>query len=342
MKGQILSEGRSFARFDPEGVGTCGTPLPELCGELLTRQKASWPKLRSGWEAAASSQTRTVDCGDFLVALQFNPQRIVSSGARVDAASIAARPCFLCPDNLPEAQSGILYRKKFLVLCNPFPIFSRHFTISSLDHRPQFLEGELEVFLALARDLAPSLAVFYNGPQCGASAPDHLHFQACPVGSLPVEAQQDDGRPAPIVGKRLSASVSQIENLGRAALRLEGTDAPALMEALEEILAVMKAFPAAEGTAEPMLNLHAAFAEGKWRVLLFPRRKNRPDLYDREEPERVLISPGGVEMGGLFVVPLERDFRRLNADLIRHIYREVSVTSELMDTWIDQLSKRLG
>ncbi len=342
MKRENLSEMKIFTEFDPEGKGKCGTPLPELCGELLSRQKASWPELRSGWEAAASSRSRTVDCDDFFVALQFNPQRIFSSGARVDAASIAERPCFLCPANLPEAQSGILYRRNFLVLCNPFPIFPRHFTISSLDHRPQSLEGELEVFLALARDLAPSLAVFYNGPQCGASAPDHLHFQACPLGSLPVEVQQDDGRPVLTVGKCLSVSVSRIENLGRVALRLEGTDAPALREALEAILAVMKAFPAAEGTAEPMLNLHAAFAEGKWRVLLFPRRKSRPDLYDREEPERVLISPGGVEMGGLLVVPLERDFRRLNADLIRHIYREVTVTADLLETWTDHLSRGLS
>lgn len=341
MKRENLSEGKIFAEFDPKGKGECAPPLPELCGELLTRQKASWPKLRSGWEAVASSQIRTVDCGDFSVTLQFNPQRIISSGARVDAASIAARPCFLCPANLPEAQSGILYRRNFLVLCNPFPIFSRHFTISSLDHRPQSLEGELEGFLALARDLAPFLAVFYNGPQCGASAPDHLHFQACPAGCLPVEAQQDDGRPVLTFGKHLSASVSRIENLGRAVLRIEGTDGPAVKEALEVILAVMRTFPAAEGSGEPMLNLHAAFAGGKWRVLLFPRRKSRPDLYDREVPERILISPASVEMGGLLVAPLERDFRRLDSELVRHIYGEVSVTAELLETWSDQLARRL-
>jgi len=337
MKRENLSEMKIFAEFDPEGKGKCGAPLPELCGELLSRQKASWPELRSGWEAAASSRSRTVDCDDFSVALQFNPQRIVSSGARVDAASIAERPCFLCPANLPEAQSGILYRRNFLVLCNPFPIFPRHFTISSLDHRPQSLEGELEVFLALARDLAPSLAVFYNGPQCGASAPDHLHFQACPAGSLPVEAQLDDGRPVLPVTKHGSASVFQVERLGRTALMIEGSDADSLKGAIKKLLAVMKTGIASE--TEPMLNLHAAFKEGKWRIFLFPRGKTRPDLYYREESERILISPGSVEMGGLLVVPVERDFLRLTPELVRHIYREVSVQPTLMEEWTGRLSR---
>jgi len=336
-KSENLSGSRIVAEFHPENEDGVDTALSDLCQHLLTRQKATWPKLRNGLEAVSQSSLRTMDCGDFSVTLQFNPQRIVSSGASVDPASIAARPCFLCPANLPEAQQAVLYRRNFLVLCNPFPIFPQHFTISSLDHRPQSLEEELDVFLLLARDLAPSLAVFYNGPQCGASAPDHLHFQACPMGSLPIEAQLEDGRPVLPVMKHLSASVSHIVNLGRAVLMIEGTDANTLSEVIRKILAFMKT-ETVDGDAEPMLNAHATFKEGKWRILLFPRQKNRPDLYYRPEPERVLISPGSVEMGGLIITPIERDFQRLTPQLVRHIYGEVSVPPTLLEKWADQLS----
>ncbi|OPY05816.1 MAG: hypothetical protein A4E66_02356 [Syntrophus sp. PtaB.Bin001] len=254
----------------------------------------------------------------------------------MDPAAIAARPCFLCPANLPEAQLGILYRRQFLILCNPFPIFSSHFTISSLEHRPQAIEDNLDVFLYLARDLAPSFAVFYNGPQCGASAPDHLHFQACPVGSLPIETELDDGRLILPISKHLYSSVYRAENLGRATLFIEGSDIGAVKETMQKILAVMKSAGATE--MEPMLNIHATFKEGKWRILLFPRQKNRPDLYYLEGTEQVLISPGSVEMGGLLVAPVERDFRRLNPEIIRHIYREVSVHPVLLERWAHQLS----
>ncbi len=155
MERNIGSDSRIFAEFNPEDI-KAGVRLPDLCEELLNRQKIDWPRLADGYKAVAQSQFRTVDCGDFSVVLQFNPQRIVSSGARLDPASIAARPCFLCPANLPGEQQGILYRRDFLVLCNPFPIFSQHFVISHRIHRPQFLEGQIDTVLLLARDLAPS------------------------------------------------------------------------------------------------------------------------------------------------------------------------------------------
>jgi len=335
MERNIGSDSRIFAEFNPEDI-KAGVRLPDLCEELLNRQKIDWPRLADGYKAVAQSQFRTVDCGDFSVVLQFNPQRIVSSGARLDPASIAARPCFLCPANLPGEQQGILYRRDFLVLCNPFPIFPQHFVISHRIHRPQFLEGHIGTILLLARDLAPSLSVFYNGPSCGASAPDHLHFQACPAGSLPIEAQIDDGRPVPVIARHVSASVCQAERLGRAVLVIKGSDLTDLEGAVKKVLTVMKV--ADISGAEPMLNLHAAYQGGAWRLLLFPRGKNRPDLYDREGSDRILISPASVEMGGLLVVPVERDFRKLNAELVRHIYREVSVAPEFLQSWTDHLS----
>jgi hypothetical protein len=337
MERNPLSPSRIFAEFNSERESEAGAKLPGLAGLLLASQKATWPKLNSGYEAVAQSLVRTIDCGEFSVALQFNPQRIVSSRAPVDSSSISARPCFLCPANLPEAQQGILYRRNFLLLCNPFPIFPQHYTISDLNHRPQSLEEHLGLFLHLAWDLAPSLAVFYNGPSCGASAPDHLHFQACPAGSLPIEAQLDDGRPVVPVAKHLTASIFRADRLGRAVLMIEGSAAEHLTGAIKKILSVLKT-TAVSGT-EPMLNLHGVFKEGKWRILLFPRQKGRPDLYDREGPERILISPASVEMGGLLVAPVERDFLRLTPELVRHIYREVSVQPTRLKEWTGRLSQ---
>jgi hypothetical protein len=336
MNFNCLPGDRICAEFDHDREAEAGTSLSHLCKQLLLRQQETWPTLKSGYDAVAQALVRTIDCDDFSVKLQFNPRRIVSSSAKVDSAAIAARPCFLCPANLPEAQLGILYRRQFLILCNPFPIFSNHFTISSLEHRPQAIEDNLDVFLHLARDLAPSFAVFYNGPQCGASAPDHLHFQACPVGSLPIETELEDNRPILPISRHLSASVYRVENLGRATLLIEESDIGAVKKTMQKILAVMKSDGATE--MEPMLNLYAQFNEGKLLVLLFPRQKNRPDLYYLEGTEQVLISPGSVEMGGLLVTPIERDFRRLNPEIIRHIYREVSVHPVLLKKWTHQLS----
>ena len=114
----------------------------------------------------------------FHIKVQFNPGRLISTAAKVDAASIKERKCFLCPENLPPAQRGIPYDGDFLVLCNPFPIFPEHFTISSLRHTPQLIRDSFAALLSLTRDLGSRYAVLYNGPKCGASAPDHLHFQA--------------------------------------------------------------------------------------------------------------------------------------------------------------------
>ncbi|PKN05867.1 MAG: DUF4922 domain-containing protein, partial [Deltaproteobacteria bacterium HGW-Deltaproteobacteria-7] len=125
----------------------------------------------------AAVRTREFTCGNDSIALQYNPARQVSSGAALDEESIRKRPCFLCAVNRPREQHGILYRDTYLILCNPAPIFGHHFTVASLTHEPQDITSALTCFLQLAADASPDYTVFYNGPACGASAPDHLHFR---------------------------------------------------------------------------------------------------------------------------------------------------------------------
>jgi hypothetical protein len=164
-----------------------GESLSKLYLLLFKKQELAWPRLKEGMAALKEVELRKIQCSGFDVQLQFNPRRIHSTGAHVDAKSIRERKCFLCLANLPGEQQGILYKNEFLLLCNPAPIFYHHGTISHIHHIPQAIEDRIELVLNIVKDLAPSFTVFYNGPKCGASAPDHLHFQTSPAGNIPVE-----------------------------------------------------------------------------------------------------------------------------------------------------------
>jgi hypothetical protein len=262
------------------------------------------------------------------VRLQFNPQRVVSSGAKVDAQSIQARPCFLCLENLPEPQKGISYHEEFLVLCNPVPIFKQHYTVSHLHHRPQAIAEHLETFLKLAKDFSPHFSVFYNGPQCGASAPDHMHFQAYPFGAIPIEMQIHETARRILVKNVLGISVHKIQRMGRKILLLTGFDEEAMTLGVLRVFSAMK--EARRSAEEPMMNALCFFRDDLYQILLFPRRQHRPEVYFRKGEQRILISPAAVDMGGLIITPIEKDFLQADAQLIASIYREVSITPETM------------
>ncbi|PKN60461.1 MAG: DUF4922 domain-containing protein [Deltaproteobacteria bacterium HGW-Deltaproteobacteria-11] len=321
-----------FAHFD----GKDGEPaLSSLCGDLLAEQIDSWPRLRKGYQALKAAKVRAVSCPGFTLRVQWNPQRIVSTAARLDPASIRARPCFLCRENLPEAQRAILYRQEYVVLCNPAPIFARHYTIAHIDHRPQSIEPALVAYLTLMRDFSPHFTVLYNGPQSGASAPDHLHFQAAPAGTMPVETDiRADGK------LRLLKAVKGVDvfrtvGLGRAILMLKGAKQDRVASALHKVIAAMRA--AFHTAGEPMMNLLGSYEEDHWMILIFPRARHRPAVYDLEGKEQVLITPASVEMGGLFITPMEKDFRALDAGLVQTIFQDVSVDEEMALRLVDVL-----
>ncbi|HLF19655.1 MAG TPA: DUF4922 domain-containing protein [Bacteroidota bacterium] len=205
-----MPDRKTFATYEPGRH-----LLPDLAIQLLDEQKKSWRQLAAGYSSLGSAQLREVRCAGFSVQLQWNSARIVSTGAKVDEKSIRERKCFLCVENLPENQQGILYQEKYLVLCNPAPIFTGHFTISHIQHIPQAIESSAGDFLDLARDLSPKFSVFYNGPKCGASAPDHLHFQASPRNAIPVEVEAVDARRREILKKSPSLAIVGLKRYGR-------------------------------------------------------------------------------------------------------------------------------
>lgn len=318
-------ENRLLARCDGPG----GPSLAEWCSRLLEDQKRAWPELAAGHDALAKVRLRDIPCSGFSVRVQFNPKRMTSSAAKVDPESIRKRRCFLCPRHLPRSQRGILYRRDYLILCNPAPIFPRHYTISSLRHIPQLLEDHLEILLLLAEDFSGEATVLYNGPRSGASAPDHFHFQAFPAGALPLEsAWEEKGRKRKIMNAG-SVSLSRGTNLGRAVLVAEGRDALSVGRLLRTVIDGMKKISGEPG--EPMMNILCTHGERGWRIVIFPRRSHRPGLYYREGDGRVLISPGAVDMGGLIITAREKDFMALDPGMVQDIFREVSWTEEKTD-----------
>ena len=297
--------------------------LSPLCNDLFQSQKKSWPKLAATCRDLAAAREKTLSCDRYSVTLQFNPGRALSSGAAVDAESIKKRPCFLCAGSLPAGQEGILYRGDFLILCNPAPIFHHHFTVVSRRHIQQEITTSLPALLQLAADAAPDYTAFYNGPACGASAPDHLHFQMMPVDALPyLHALRD----LPMIGETAGVRYSISRGIDRAVAVLSSGDDEALTG---QFLNLLRAAQTVLVTPdEPLMNILCSYEKDHWLLTVFLRRKHRPDAYYAYGDERIFISPGAVDMAGVVVTPKLIDFERLDCSGIRNLYREVSLDEE--------------
>jgi len=312
-----------------------GTSLASMCGELFSQQLFNWQEFAVAHMAMKGAWLREITSGPHTILVQFNQGRTVSANASLDAETIRKRPCFLCEFRLPAAQKAVLYGRKFLILVNPYPIFSPHYTVVHINHEPQRLEINLAVLLALANDLGPAFIVFYNGPRCGASAPDHQHFQVCPAGMLPVEKAWEEEEREIVIADREGLSFGVLKLPGRKALFAEGSAPEALEAFLKRLIGAMG--EVVGGAEEPMLNLFCAKKEGRWRLLIFPRRKHRPDAYYREGEGSILVTPGAVEMGGLLITVREDDFLKMTPALAEEIYREVSQPPE----FIEEIVKRI-
>ncbi len=330
MKTSPISSTRVLESY---GSSAHTSPLPELVRHLFAEQIAGWPRLASALSALNSVDVKEIDCDSYSVLAQFNPGRIVSTGARVDPESIRNRPCFLCLENLPNEQKGILYRDKFLLLCNPAPIFSDHLTISDVRHQPQAIGGNTESLLDLCEDLGSSYAVFYNGPRSGASAPDHFHFQAGPSNAIPMIGTAASGS-----GFRPSFGRNGIEfligdDLDRSVLVLRGKERGQVADGLGATLEKMKVLISEK--EEPMINIIGYHRDGAWNLMIFFRSRHRPSAYTAKPPHDLLISPAAVDMGGLVITPRKVDHDRLDSSLVRGIYREVSMGPAFIDSLME-------
>jgi len=309
--------------------------LPGLCLELLAEQKKGWPDLRKGCQSLRDVREREVTCRGFFVRLQYNPGRIKSSLADVGEKKATERGCFLCLDRLPEGQKGLIYRNAYLILCNPMPIFSAHFTVSHLEHRRQAITEHIGTLLHLLAEFGSGWTVLYNGPKCGASAPDHLHFQAAPSGQMPVEKEIREEKRLTRKTQIDGVLLYRVRDLGREVVILEGDDPTAVGRAFEYFLNALKRVLLID--EEPMMNIAGFHEERKWRLLIFPRREHRPGAFFREGEARVVVSPGLIDMGGVLITPVEKDFERLDAAAVEGIYGEVSLEASAVEKAIDAM-----
>lgn len=309
---------------------------------LLKNQKKNWNKLAGGYESLKTVVDKSFQFDGFTIKVQFNPGRLISTAAKVDQESIKERKCFLCSSNLPDEQKGIKYKDEFLILANPFPIFTEHFSIVHFNHIQQEISGWFGRMLSLSKDLSKYYTVIYNGPKCGASAPDHLHFQAGNKFFMPVDNEfhslkNEYGK---IIFENNSLTVSGIDDSLRRFISIETSDALTAEKIFKKFYEVYK--KVVPKNAEPLMNILCFYEEEYgWRIIIFLRLKHRSSHYLREGNNNILLSPGAVDLGGVCITPLEKDFRNINKQLLAEIFQEVSLGKEQFDYVIAQIKKEI-
>ena len=312
--------------------------LQERADVLFEDQKTSWPLLGANWEKLDGAQLKQFDFDGFTIRVQCNPKRIVSSAAKVDKVSIENRSCFLCRENRPPEEKNVWFGDDYEILCNPFPIFREHFTIAKADHTPQVIEPEFGRFLELSRAL-PDLALFYNASNCGASAPDHMHFQAGSRGFMPIEEEISSlkGQYGQVLLEHSAITVTAVAD-GLRRFYIVESDSKERLEKLG--MGAFRFLRELQRGEEPMINMLSWYREG-WQVLLFPRDKHRPWQYFEEGERNILLSPASVDMGGALITPLEKDFQKINREDIEDIFSQVTFSAEHFDRMNEYIKRKL-
>lgn len=291
--------------------------------KLLEEQITEWPLANRNYSGLKKVLTRSIKYEGFELLIQFNPERIRSSAAKVDKQSIAARPCFLCQKNLPDEQYGIPILNKYLILINPFPIFPQHLTIPHLEHLDQHIKDKFEDMLALSQILK-RFVIFYNGPECGASAPDHFHFQAGNKGFLPIEKDFILGHMTEVKANIEGVHILIWNNYRRSVISLYGQNKSIILKSFEKIWNGLSEMQPER--IEPLMNVLVYTIEDNWVVHIFPRKLHRPYQYFEKGDRQIVLSPAAVDLGGVLITPREEDFYKLRKEEIEDIYQQVCLS----------------
>ena len=305
---------------------------------FFNRQLEKWEAARQRYHDLRSAKTRELVVGTYSIQVQWNPARMVSTGAKMDQKTIAERPCFLCEKNRPKEQTKKEVDGQYELLVNPFPILQQHFTIPSLKHQPQrILESYGEIHKLLEE--YPEMMVFYNGPQCGASAPDHAHFQAGTSGLLPLQKswQRLSRNLTPLISLNDDEDISLIDEYPCTALLIRSRSQYGDEQLFRRLY---EALPATE--PEPMMNIVSWRSNDDFLSVVFPRTKHRPDCYYKEGNEQFIISPGALDMAGLIITPRQEDYERLTPEIALGILDEITLKGEPLQQLIDSLKAQNG
>lgn len=312
---------------------------------LFRSQLESWKDAKQRYSDLKNVHHKSLLVDEIALGVQFNPARISSTGAKVDKKSIAERPCFLCDINRPAEQKDMPMLKQYHLLVNPFPILPRHFTIAKRYHTPQQILDNYNDMMRITLNL-DELFVFYNGPLCGASAPDHMHFQAGSRGIVPLERDyaskytHTSSRLYPISESEFieASTLEDIsDDLGIFCIREYACPAFAIVSRTPEANTYLfnklyKALPQIEGETEPKMNIisfshDCSYSSGKCIVsIIIPRAKHRPDCFYAEDDQKCLVSPGAIDMGGLLITPREEDYKSMTGEKAYDIISECGIT----------------
>ena len=312
--------------------------LSEQVKSLLQQQKENWELVKNNYEGLKKVKERIIDFEDFQVKLQFNPERIRSSAAKTDQKSISERPCFLCEKNRPVQQKGIDYKGVYTILINPFPISKCHLTIPLNDHWDQEIEGKFIDMLDLSKALK-NFTIFYNGPKCGASAPDHFHFQAGLENTIPSDSE------ANLISEKFGEMLLENKQIKISAVNspylrkfifMQSSNPEELEIQFEKIHSLL---PLKDDETEPMMNILCNYSKGKWEIVIFPRDKQRPNQFFAKGEQQILMSPASAEMGGLVILPREDDFKKIAKDDLLSIYNQVTLNDIAFERLKQNFSK---
>lgn len=302
--------------------------------KFVKDQLSVWPLAAENYRSLKKAGSKVLSIGGLPVTVQLNPCRRISSEASLDKESINRRPCFLCPENRPAEQTNMEFEgrkgRRYRVTLNPYPIFPSHLVISSFEHTPQSIWHRYQDLLDFVRENNEYLG-FYNGPESGASAPDHMHFQACPQGLTPLQNRVDellaagDDKTLDYLTNVKEARLFHLNEYARGVFVLCGATAKSTAKLFYRLL---DCAPVPDGSSEPKMNIIAWCHEGEYRTAVIFRERHRPHNYSSSGADHLAMSPGCADLAGVYVTTREEDFDKLDAGLLSQVVREVAASVE--------------
>ena len=302
--------------------------------KFVKDQLSVWPLAAENYRSLKKAGSKVLSIGGLPVTVQLNPCRRISSEASLDKESINRRPCFLCPENRPAEQTNMEFEgrkgRRYRVTLNPYPIFPSHLVISSFEHTPQSIWHRYQDLLDFVRENNEYLG-FYNGPESGASAPDHMHFQACPQGLTPLQNRVDellaagDDKTLDYLTNVKEARLFHLNEYARGVFVLCGATAKSTAKLFYRLL---DCAPVPDGSSEPKMNIIAWCHEGEYRTAVIFRERHRPHNYSSSGADHLAMSPGCADLAGVYVTTREEDFDKLDAGLLSQVVREIAASEE--------------
>ena len=309
--------------------------------KFIKDQLSVWQLASSNFRALKTAPSREVDVFGLKCRIQYNPRRVISSTADTSPAAIASRKCFLCADNRPKEQfhMGFEGRKgrNYHIQINPYPIFRGHLVIVRDEHIPQEIWHHFPDMLDFAARYKDYL-VFYNGPSSGASAPDHLHFQAIPKHNLPLEDVVDEflDHPGEPLATVKDASLYKFDGYARGVFALKATTSKSLAKLFYRLL---DCTDRGKGEEEPMFNLYAYVKNGEYRTIVVMRSAKRSHHFYSEGADHLTISPGAADIAGLFVAPFREDYDKADTALLEELLSEVCISEDEQNMIVWRLTR---